>query len=1025
MKRLLLITLGLLFFGLELWSQNQEIKGIVKAKADDQPLMGVTVVDAASGKGVVSDLDGLFSITIPVSSKTLEFAFLGMKKKKQSVSNSMVVIMEDDAIEMGDVIVTGYGNYNRGTFTGSASSLNAGRLGNIPTLSVEQRLQGEMAGVQVSSTSSMPGAPSSIRIRGMGSINASNEPLYVVDGVPVLSGNLSNKASSDGMNTGSSVMATLNPSDIESMTVIKDAAAASLYGSRAANGVIIITTKSGQSGKAKVNFRTTQGFTDFAVDYRPVMSGDDRRSILYEGLYNYATDIQNSSPSQATIFADENIDNYAFRPDSGWENWKSQLFRKGSSQEYEASVSGGSEKTRFFTSLSYAKQEGISRNSELDRFTGRLNLIHTEGRLTLGANLLFSSMKQNANTERTSFSNPLLAISVMATPSDRAFTSDGSYNMESFLGYGKPANPRQSQDLNKFESNTTRSMNMLNASYEILPGLSLKQMVSFDYNLTNDFVYYHPETSDGVKNNGSASRSVVERQKLNTSTSINWNRSFGKHDIDLLGAYEIEKFDSNILSGSKSNFPNTHVEALDNAATIESLGGSSDKERLLSIVTRANYNYDDTYYLGGSFRRDGSSRLAPITRWGNFWSISGAWRVTNEQFMQSATNVINELKVRASYGVNGTMPGGYYGYLGMYSYGYNYNDQPGSIETIQPNPNLSWEKNYALNFGVDLGLLNRLQVTLDLYNRDTRDLIMNVPSSSTTGFTSYLKNVGRINNRGVEVELRSSNIVGRDFSWQTSFNLSHNRQKIRELDGDQSEMITKFYNTSFIHQIGYDYHTFYLREFAGVDPQTGKGMYYKNTPIVDSEGKVTGRDRTTTFDPREAVEVATEKASPDVTMGLTNSFSYKFLDLSFTFTSTLGGYSVDEGARLLDYSGGGSQYTRNIPAYYQDRWQNPGDDAKYPKFIYGQTDNESSYPSTQRLHSTNHLRLKSLSVGVTLPRKWSSKLGVDHARLFFNGSNLWTLAAYDGYDPETQPNGVVAFDTPALKSFMFGFELKF
>ncbi|MGL5787765.1 MAG: SusC/RagA family TonB-linked outer membrane protein [Bacteroidales bacterium] len=1025
MKKFLFATFVCIISAISVYAQENEITGIVRSMADKQPLMGVTVVDPLTRQGGITDENGIFKVKVSSKTNELEFAFLGMRKKKQKISPNMIVLMEEDAIEVNDVIVTGYGNYNRGTFTGSASGLSSARINNIPSLSVEQKLQGEVSGIQVTSTSSMPGAPSSVRIRGMGSINASNEPLYVVDGVPVLSGNLSNKSSTEGMNTGSSIMASLNPADIESMTVIKDAAAASLYGSRAANGVIIITTKAGQSGKLKVNLRTTQGFSDFATPYRPVMNGDDRRSILYEGLYNYATDIQNQSTSEAKAFADDNIDSYAWLPSTGWEDWKARLFRKGRSQNYEASVSGGDDKTQFFSSLSYTKQEGISRNSDLSRFTGRLNLLHTEGRLKLGANILFASMQQNANTERTSFSNPLLAISVMATPSDKAFTEDGDYNMGSFLGYGKPANPRQAQDLNKFESNTTRSFNTLTAAYEIAKGYTIKQLVGFDYNLTNDFVYYHPETSDGVKNNGSASRSVTERKKLNTSTSFNWVKSIGKHDFDALAAYEVEMFDSNILSASKSNFPNTHVEALDNAATIESAGGSWDKERLLSLVTRANYNYNDTYYLGASFRRDGSSRLAPSTRWGNFWSVSGAWRISNEKFMQASSDILNEMKLRLSYGVNGTMPGGYYGYLGVYSYGFNYNDQPGSMETIQPNPNLSWEKNYALNVGFDIGLINRVQLSVDMYNRDTRDLIMNVPSSSTTGFNTYLKNVGRINNKGIEVEIRSTNIIAKDFSWQTNFNLSHNTQKIKALDGKQTQMISTWYNTTFIHEIGKEYHTFYLREFAGVDPETGKGTYYINAPLYDDNGNLTGRDRSVTTNPAEAHQIATKKAAPDVTMGLTNSFNYKFIDLSFTLTSSLGGYSIDEGARLQGYSGGGSQYTRNVPAYYKDRWQHPGDQAAYPKFIYGQTDNESSYPSTLRLHSTNHLRLKSVSVGATIPQKWTSALGVNQIRLFFNGSNLWTWAAYKGYDPETQSNGVVAFDTPALKTFLFGVDIKF
>ena len=1003
-----------------LLAQNKEIKGIVTSAEDGEPLIGATIsVKGNEAQGVVTDIEGKYILQIPNSDCTLVVAYLGMKTQELKAPSSGIlnISLEAESMNLDEVVVTGYGNFSKSSFTGSANTLRADMMKNVPVMTVEQKLQGMTTGVNITSSSGQPGANQSIRIRGMGSFNASQEPLFVIDGVPVTSGSLSTGGADAAYmnNSKTNIMSTLNPSDIENITVIKDAAAASLYGSRAANGVILITTKQGKAGRTQVSLNIAGGFSDAAVDFRPTLSGDQRYELLYEGLYNYALDKQMKSPSE---YAGQEIGKYAYVPELGYTDWRKELLRTAIHQNYEASVSGGNERTTFYASLGYNSQEGLAKNSSLDRYSARLNMSQKVGKYgEVGANVMFTQMNQEMNEERGSSINPFLDVAMLMNPSMTVRDKDGNY-----VGAypGTTLNPLRDILTDYNRTRMTRMFSTGYASIEPLKGLKLKETLSYDYTIQKDSRYFNPLSAAGPKSGSDAqtSKGFIEYGKLISSTSLNYVHKFNyKHHLDVLAAYEIESYQTDKASGERSRLPsNSNLVEPDNASVLNSFISSTQAYRMLSYLSRLNYDYDDRYYIAGSFRRDGSSRLSPKNRWGNFWSVSGMWHLSNESFMKPIKHILSDVKIRASYGVNGNQPGSLYGYMGLYTYGQSYMGGFGSYESSLANPNLKWEKNYNLNIGLDLAFLSRIFLSIEYYNRDTKDLLYSLPISATTGFTNYLSNVGQLNNKGVELELRTINFATPHFNWSTVLNLSHNSNKIISLNGQLEQSIE---GTWFIHKVGLPYHTFYVKEFAGVDPQNGDALYYTNT--LNKDGSYS---REITNDISKAQAIPYKSVNPKISGGLTNILNNKQLDLSFTLTYSLGGYSFDKLGTYIE-NGTTNIYTSkyNLPAYAMDRWQKPGDQTDVPRFVYNQSASDNN--SSRYIHSTDHLRLKNLTLGYTLPREWTRKVMVNKARFYFSGSNLLTWAKWKQYDPETPVNGEVFCEAPPMRTFSFGVQLTF
>ena len=989
---LLVCLMWMLSLSSSLHAQTWNINGNVTDE-QGEPIIGANVVIQGTGTGTITDVEGNFKLASVTKGAVMEISFIGYISKTLQVkdASSLKIVLKEDNQALDEVVVVGYGVQRKSDLTGSVASVNSDVLESRPQANLIQSLQGAVPGLNISVTgSNAEGSSTTTRIRGNNSITADNKPLVILDGIPF-----------DGP------WSEINPNDVESIEVLKDASSAAIYGARGSNGVILITTKKGKEGKMRVSMQATYGITDIAYNYRPIMGGEERRELIYEGFVNYRLN-QGDSEAEAKAYADGQIDNYAARPANGYADWEDALLKKGHQQDYSLSVSGGNEKSNFIGTLGYTNQTGISINSGMERFTGRIDANSKWNKFEYGMNATFSWTRNKHTPEGQYYASALYSSKYQLTPSIPIYNEDGSYHT-GFQNNGG-INPLYENSVDSNYARLARTMASAKAAYHILDGLKLSTIFTVDYSLNKDFFFYSPDGKDGEATQGSGQMMMIERMSYTSQTNLAYNKTFGKHNINAVLAYEVMKYDYEDMYGEKQVYGQTLNPSLDNGAKPADLTNTRQEDAMVSYVGSLNYGYNDKYYAGFSFRRDGSSRLAPDTRWGNFWAVSASWRLSQENFMKPWEDVVSDMKLRASYGVNGNLPTGYYGYHGTYTTGAFYNGKPAPWEDAIANPDLTWEKNYALNLGVDLSLFRRVNLTFDWYTRTTKDLLMSKQLNSISGFGSILTNVGEMKNTGFEIEVRSSNIQTKDFSWTTSLNLSHNKNKIVKLAD-----LPEFIDGNYIRKEGCSYATIYLREYAGVDPNDGRPMYYDNKE--DENGN---RSRNIVYDPNDADRVELKDIYPKLTGGLMNTFNYKFIDLSFNLSFHLGGYSYDGAMYALQDDGYTAQYNKSTEL--RRRWKQPGDITDVPRYVYGQ-EYGGWWNSSRGVHSTDHLRLKSLIVGVSAPQSWLRTIGINSARIYFSGTNLLTWAAYDQYDPEL--NGIVSYFTPPLKTFAFGLELKF
>lgn len=989
-------------------SRKKRVTGVVK-DVMGEPLIGANVVEKGrSTNGVITDFNGKFTLEVDESA-SLVVSYIGYLAQDIPTKGKgdFHIILKEDTNTLDEVVVTGYGDFKKATYTGSASVLTTEKLEALPVVSVGQMIESNILGISVvAGTSSQPGAKTTLRVRGVASMNASTEPLYVLDGVPIPSYDLSNFTSMSEAG-GMGFIETLNPADIESITVLKDAASASLYGAKGANGVVLITTKKGKEGKLRVNMAAKYGITDFAYTYRPLMGGEERRKLIHEGLVNFQLD-KGVSEQEAQQYADANIDQYAKRLPQGYSDWESALFKTGYQQDYNLSASAGNQNSSFIGSLGYTKQTGVSLNSEMERFTGRVDASNKYKKVEFGMNASLSWTKNVHLPEGKFYGSAIYASKVNLTPSTPIYNEDGTYasGYRENNGY----NPILEAEVNDYYARTVRAMGTAKIAYNVWDNLKVSSVFTVDYSLTKDFFFQSPDGRDGATYQGRGRMQMTDRIRYTSQNNLTYSKTFGKHSVSAVTAFEVMKYDYEDLYAAKKTYGQDINTSLGNAADPIDADQKLQEDALMSYVASVNYSYDDKYYASFSFRRDGSSRLSPDTRWGNFWSLSASWRLSQERFMQPLKSVLSDLKLRASYGVNGNLPSSYYGYQSTYTTGAFYSGKPSPWESTLGNEELTWEKNYALNLGLDIGLFSRVNVSLDWYTRTTKDLLMSKQLNSISGFSSLLTNVGQMRNTGVELEVRSNNIKTKDFSWTTAFNLSHNKNKILKLAD-----LPWFVDGRYVRKEGYPFNTIYLREYAGVDPETGSALYYDNQQ--DENGNYTKNKVT---DPGQASPIPLKDITPTISGGFMNTFNYKFIDLSFNLSYSLGGYSYDNASYILQDDG--YSVISNKSTEQRRRWQKPGDITDVPRFVYGNKKG-GNYNSSRAIHSTDHIRLKSLILGLNAPKAWLQKLGIGNARIYFSGTNLLTWAAYDQYDPEM--SGVVGFYTPPLKTYAFGLELKF
>lgn len=1008
MRKIGLGFLCLLLSTLSLLAQVNKVTGHVISKEDGEPIIGASIVVKGASVGTVTDYDGNFSLEIPDNAKTLVISYIGMVTQQVAVKSTLNIVMEADTQTLDEVVVTGYGVTKKAAFTGSAQVVNQETLKAKTDANFMKSLEGSVTGLQVNSASGQPGAFATTTIRGKSSINSGTEPLYVVDGIPIYTDRVG--AWSD---MEVSPMANINPNDIESVTVLKDATATAIYGARAANGVIVITTKRGSSGKTRFTFESKAGFSyasHLDKDYRMV-DLEKYKEIWTEGYIN-SGDATTKEEAYA-LLRQNGIDWYGFDMENVQSvDWLDEILRTGATQEYNISAQGGSETGRFFGSLGYFENQGIMIGSGMKRYSGRVNYDGTSGRIGYGVSVNIALSDIDNVPITSSYTNPMV-MAYDSRPFQQPYNEDGTYAMVQDGFYNPVAMyDEETGDIYNQKSLTT----IINPyfTYKFMDGLTWKTNAGLSMMDIREFFF------SGMNNpsswvDGECTEMTGERYNYRTTNytltnTLNWTKSFNEvHNLNIMGGQEVQKVTLTKLSAEAKGYPKANVKELDNASTPVTAGSWYRASTLSSFFMNGEYNYNNTYYASASFRYDGSSRFGENHKWAPFWSVGAKYRITQEAYMEDTSDWLNDLTVRASYGTVGNQDIGQYAAMGLYDYGYGYNSEPGAVPSQIANPDLKWETVAKFDIGVNAALFNFLNIELDYYNQRTKDMIFEVPMSYTSGFAYVTKNVGEMENQGFEAMVNANLIRTKDFSWSVNATFTYNKNKILRLATD--DPIT---TTWSIQQAGSPINSYYLKEYAGVDPQTGKPLFY-----IDGEGSET------TTDPNEANQVVQGQIAPKYFGAVGMNFRYRDFDLAISANYS-GGNQVYNRGMEFDLMCGDYELGPVATYVYENRWQNPGDITDVPQFIAG-GQGAASARSTRFLMDGSYLRMKNITLGYSLPKTVTKLLTVDNLRVYASVDNLFTITAKDfmGFDPQTMDDYYQMWTYPLPTSFLFGVTVGF
>ncbi len=1031
--RLLMFSL-LLLLGESVCAQNIQVSGTVKDASGGAPIPGVAVIlKGQTGKvATMTNMDGVYRLSVP-SKGVLIFQMMGMKSVEVAVNNRQVIdiTMQSDEFSLAEVIVTtGYGVSQKGTFTGAASVVKREKL-EIPVSSFDKALQGNAAGVLSVSNSGQPGAGQSVTIRGIGSINAGTAPLYIVDGVAVASGNYGNMtqtaatASSDNMNA----LASLNANDIESLVILKDASATSIYGSRASNGVILITTKRGAAGKTEVSLKITQGFSSRVSKSFTTLNKDQYIDYITDARINAGysattTDVNGKQINSYLVntfpVRNSSKDFYDF-------DWFKYAYKDNApTQSIDLGIRGGTDKTRFFTSFSYLDQNGIVTKTDMTRYTGRLNLDHNiADNLKFGMNIgLTYSEQQSPMTTSGYYVNPVFGA-LMYAPIDPGVIDKGSYlysngsfsvlepengiNINNMVTYAN-ANFIANQKYDEFVSRTSKTTSNITGQWDITKGLILKALAGLDYFFLTEKEWRDPRCKGNSASylRGTSETSVSEEFNWTENVTLNYIKSFGNHNFNLLLGQENQGEKFNNADATKQDFPGTDFHEMSQGATNYAISGSHSGMSLSSFFSKLDYNFSNKYFFSGMVRRDGSSKLSK--KWNNFWSVGASWRISSENFAKNLS-WLTSATLRSSYGTAGNSSGiGKYAALGLYGGGANYFGSAGTYPSQIANPELTWEKAQSFNVGLDFSLLDsRLGGTIEFYNRDTKDLLLSMPLSLTSGFSDITSNIGSMNNKGLEFTLNAVPVATKHLRWTIDFNITSNKNKVTKLVS-----ASPIINSPWIYKVGRDIQTFYTRPWAGVNPADGRPMYY------DVDGNII-YDITQAGDNRK--ECGT--AAPKFYGGLSTRVDAYGFDLSLSFYYTYGNKIYD--SSWLTATGMGYGALRNQhSSIATDRWRKEGDIAQYPKAYYGYAAaTYGGYGMDKIIFDGSYIRLRDVTLGYTLPLKWTNLVKISKVRAYVQGTNLFTATKFPDADPEVGRSGYYYLGYPNAKTITFGLDIKF
>ncbi|WP_126973613.1 SusC/RagA family TonB-linked outer membrane protein [Gynurincola endophyticus] len=988
----------------------------ISGKVTDEtgiPIPNVSVVVKGLSIGTITKEDGTYSLSVPDNGRTLVFSGIDKQPVEVAIRDKATidVVLKDQDSSLEEVVVVGYGVQSRKELTGNIVTVRGTAVADKPVQSFDAALAGRAAGVQITVPNGVLNNPPVFRIRGTNSINLSSQPLIVIDGMVTYTGDVSSTIAA------SNVLSNINPADIESMDILKDAAATAIYGSRAANGVVVITTKKGKKGRAKMTYDGWVGLTSPTRMWE-MLNAQEYMTIKNEGTANLG-------------IPDRYLPSYNADGSMVDTDWGDVIYRDGVSHNHGLSVSGANDMTSYFFSIGYTDQEGIVRGNDFNRKTVRFNADHkATSWLTFGLNASYANELNAATINTGSLPDAAFAsagagrLALALPPNVSPYNPDGSYNLNgNAIGRGNNIenitfwNPQPILDKNYAHTTNNRVIGNFYLMAKPTRDITFRSSYGIDYLLTDNKNFYTALIGDGFANNGSAFSTLNKNQRWTWTNTLQYDKTFmDKHSVGLLIGSEQQKSTNEGFGLLRQGVSDAFYDVIQGGFTTPLATGLGLGENFLgSYFGRASYDYDKKYFVSGSYRRDGYSAFAPGLKWGNFYSISGAWDIAKESFWQGGlADVVNTFKLRASYGTVGNISGiGNFASFSFFSGSGLYQRNPTLTFSQAGNNLLSWETSKKTDIGFTFGLLNdRISGEFAWYNNDIDGLLLSVPNALSTGMpNSVLQNVGAMYNRGVEFTLNATPIMGKDFTWNTSFNITYNKNQVTRLaEGVDNIPTATQLETANITLPGYSIGMTYVVESRGVDPQTGRRV------LVDENGRELLYDHSAPsgqrYTYRDNGQVAPnlntalaqkvwKNTNPQYFGGFENTFKYKNFDLNILLTYQLGFY-VYNGTRATTLD----QRFWNSNKEVLNRWQKPGDVTDIPRLVYADnTSNGSAFPISDNVEKGDFLRLRNLSLGYNLPFEVASKLKISNARLYISGQNLFLATKYRGPDPEVSSNG--------------------
>jgi len=1015
MKKTLLTFFVLGFIALNsVFAQSRKITGRVIGADDGAPLPGVSVSIKGTSRGSTTNVDGQFVINASPG-EILQFTFIGFNTVTVPITaaNNYLVKLQSDTKLLNEVVVVdSYGAQAKKSYTGASSTVNGQENENKPFSSPLQALQGEIPGLNVSSFSGQPGANIQVRLRGVGSIGSGSNPLYVIDGAIVNAGDISSLA------TTTSILSGLNDDDIESITVLKDASATSIYGSRGSNGVIVITTKKGKPGKTQVRFDAETGNT---TNMPVPEAGRPATAAQYATLFREG--LTNAGFPAATV--NSLAASYGLNGPSN--DWYSLVTRRGQQQQYNASVSGGGDNTRVFSSLGYFKQDATTIGSSLRRITGLINIDHSiSKRITLDINANISNVNQNTPFTGGAFASPVLAAYFLR-PFQLAKNPDGSINTDvtTNTGFNQIYNPLYEVAHNKKDQSETRALGTGTIKWNIWDQLNFTSFASVDYVVLEEDQFDNPLIGDGAATNGQGFDNYTRVFNYSVRNQLDYRYNIPSIEnfyVDATAGYEAQQSAAYFIVAQSNGFPLTQpllTESI-NAATPIAGHATFSNYTFDGFYSRVNLNFQNKYSLSGSFRRDGSSEFGSNQPYGDFYSVGGAWNIDQESFFKNQ-HIFSSVKLRSSIGTTGNAQFSSTNtisnvYIAQTTAGYNNNYAGNNGQNFNNlgNPNLTWESSQKFDLGLNFGFFtDRLVFDADYYHNNINKLIQNVPITLTSGFGSIISNIGAMVNKGFEFDIKGVPVKSRDFRWTTDFNISLNRNTVTALYNNAAAVTANSTHT----EVGKDLYTWYARLYAGVDPANGDALWYTDATRTK-----------TTDDYNAAPRIDSRQADPKAFGGFFNTFNYKGIIFTAEFYYNYGNYI--EASGYDQYLTDGEFLTFNKYQYiYTNRWTHPGQITNVPKYVYGGitlpdgSANQENQFSDRFLYNGSFIRLKNLTIGYDLKDlAFLKSLGVSKLYLYGRATNLWTKT-YDKnltVDPEVGISGIGNLEIPQVKTFTIG-----